>query len=190
MYLYDSMIFIVLYKFYSFIFCALSFRIMSNYDSSFILSFSSHCRCLPSNGKGLARDFAAEKERERVEAPAPAIDSLEIPWFQKLLSPARTLGCHQWRTALRPQIRSSRVSSFGPGRSVKISLHRLLLARETRTIASFRTLFSCERTFSNGVRSRTYAREFGLSMSIANFVQWSERLVSARAYMYIFIWLK
>lgn len=135
-------------------FYALSFRIMwnnNNNGSSFVLSFSSHYRCLPSNGKGLARDFAAEKERERVEAPAPAIDSLEIPWFQKLLSPAHTLGCHQWRTALRPRTRSSRVSFFGPGRSVKISFHCFLLATETRTSASFRTLFPCEQTFSNGV---------------------------------------
>lgn len=73
------MVFIFLYEFHKFYLYALSFRTISNYDLSFILSFSSHYWCLPFDGKELARDFAAEKERERVEAPALAIDSLEIP---------------------------------------------------------------------------------------------------------------
>lgn len=173
-------------------FHALSFRIMWNYNnngSSFVLSFSSYYRCLPSNGKGLARDFAAEKERERVEAPAPAIDSLEIPWFQKLLSPAHTLG-------VSPVANRSSTAD-------KVLARFLLWSRQVGK--DFVSLLSARdrianRIFSNTVSLRAnifewnciYVREFGLSISIANFVQRSERLVSARAYIYIyiFIWLK
>lgn len=140
----------------------------------FVFSFF-RCPTLDVFGRKRAR-ARFRRRRESVEAPALAIDSLEYRDFKSYYH-QHTLGCHQWRTAPRSRTRSSRVLSFGPGRSVRIPLVRFSF-RSRNANGTFWTFLS--RTMSvQKCSNPAVAREFGIFLC-QSWIRTSERSEGSR----------